>query len=82
MFNLIPGHIVCFIGVAGMGTLPYGVRWLVDEVRVVRRRGAAASTRRVCLAPRHIHCNVVRAWEWPCMLGVWRNARVRGRPRR
>ncbi len=30
MFNLVPGHIVCGLGIAGIGTLPYGLRWLVE----------------------------------------------------
>jgi hypothetical protein len=26
----VPSHIVCGLGIAGIGTLPYGLRWLVE----------------------------------------------------
>ena len=30
MFNLVPAHCVCLLGIAGIGTLPYGLRWLFE----------------------------------------------------
>lgn len=41
MFNIIPSHIVCGLGIAGMGALPYGLRWLIDEVGATGEEGSA-----------------------------------------
>ena len=80
MFNLIPSHIVCGLGIAGIGTLPYGLRWLVEgevrQLRLLRHVFVPVQYRANadCVVPFHV-LGVRRLGGRTCSSYSWRKSR-------